>query len=62
MGSLFYAAFGPITCAKCGSIPRGEFPARERRRLLLSSLAFLVPALALAVVALSLLVRSCGGA
>lgn len=62
MGSLFYAALGPVTCAKCGAIPRGEFSTRERRRLLLSSLAFLVPALALAVVALSLLVRSCGEA
>lgn len=60
MGSLFYAAFGPITCEKCGKVPRSEFSASDRRRMFFSSVAFSIPALALVVVLLALLSRSCG--
>jgi len=59
MGSLFHATFGPISCEKCGRIPRGEFTGADRRRLLVSSTAYLVPAVALLIIALLLLSRGC---
>ena len=49
VGALFYAAFGALQCTKCGKLKRSEFPAEDRSKMLVGSLALIGVAIALAV-------------
>jgi hypothetical protein len=55
VGLMFAAAFGPMTCAKCGKIPMSEFPSDVRTKLIATSAALVVGALLLLGLVLALI-------
>ena len=55
---LLAAAFGSFACAKCGKIPRKEFPPADRKKMALGSVVMALVAVGVlvgAVVAMALL-------
>lgn len=49
VGALFYAALGSFQCAKCGKIPRKEFPPEDRTKMTTASFLMVIGAIALAI-------------
>jgi len=49
VGMLIYAAFGAFQCKKCGKIPKKEFPAEDRKKMMVGSLVMIGVALLLLV-------------
>jgi len=49
IGALFYAAFGPLECKKCGKIPLAEFPSDVRSKVITNSVLLVVAAIVLAI-------------
>jgi hypothetical protein len=56
VGAMLYAAFGPPQCKGCGTVPRSEFPAEDRRRMLLGSIGLVLTVVVLLVALIVLLV------
>jgi hypothetical protein len=56
VGAMLYAAFGPLLCKDCGTVSRSEFPAEDRRRMLLGSIGLVLTVVVLLVALLVLLV------
>lgn len=44
VGGMLAAAFGPLTCPKCGTIPLAEFPAPVRKKVIATSVALVLGA------------------
>lgn len=57
VGALLYAAFGSFRCKKCGAISRQEFPPEVRQRMLLGSVALIVTAVVVVVLAIWLIIH-----
>ena len=57
VGALFYAAFGPLECKKCGKIPISEFPANVRGKIRSTSIVMVISAIALLVLVIWLLIK-----
>jgi hypothetical protein len=57
VGALFFAAFGPMECKKCGKIRMGDFPPAVRSKIVTNSILMVVAAIALAIGVVWLLVK-----
>lgn len=49
IGALFYAAFGPFECKRCGKIPFGDFPPETRKSIILMSTVMVIGAIGLVI-------------
>jgi hypothetical protein len=56
VGALLGSAFGGFECAKCGKIPRKEFPPEVRNKMLLNSVLMVVGAIVLFVVVVGVII------
>ena len=50
VGALFYAAFGPFKCNKCGKIAHEEFPEDVRKKISKDTTLLALSAIVLAIV------------